>query len=72
MEIVGVKATSNSNLNFDKNLPYFIQDSADETLGYDREIPYFVMPISSATNKNIDPLKHALFNLVQTNRIYSK
>jgi GTP-binding protein len=71
-EIVGVKASKNSELGFDEKIPYFIQDNADETLGYDREIPYFVTAISSATNKNIEPLKHALFNLVQTNRLYSK
>ncbi|HUH42230.1 MAG TPA: GTPase ObgE [Sulfurimonas sp.] len=71
-EIVGVKASKNSELGFDEKIPYFIQDNADETLCYDRTIPYFVTAISSATNKNIEPLKHALFNLVQTNRLYSK
>lgn len=71
-EIIGVKATNYSELGFDDKIPYFIQDSSDETLGYDRELPYFVVPISSAINKNIEPLKHALFNLVQTNRIYKK
>lgn len=72
MEIIGVKANKNSEIGFDDSLPYFVQKSADETLGYDKTLPYFVAPISSATHKNIDGLKHALFNLVQTNRVYSK
>ncbi|HIP13889.1 MAG TPA: GTPase ObgE [Sulfurimonas autotrophica] len=57
-----------SEFDFDKDLPYFIQESADEALGYAIEKPYFIAPISSATNKNIEPLKYALFNLVQQTR----
>ncbi|MDP2893569.1 MAG: GTPase ObgE [Sulfurimonas sp.] len=69
LEMIGVKATKNSYLDFDESIPYFIQENADETLGYDKNLPYFVMPISSATHKNIKPLRHALFNLVQSNRV---
>src|SRR3989339_1100963 len=69
LEMIGVKATKNSDLDFDESIPYFIQENADETLGYDKNLPYFVMPISSATHKNIKPLRHALFNLVQSNRV---
>lgn len=72
LELVGVKANENSDFDFDENLPYFIQESADETLGYDRELPYFIVPISSAAYKNIDALKYTLFNLVQTDRNASK
>ncbi|MDY0120390.1 MAG: GTPase ObgE [Sulfurimonas sp.] len=68
LTLLGLKANRSNDLDFDANLPYFIQESADETLGYDRELPYFVVPISSATNKNIEPLKYALFNLVQSTR----
>ncbi|MDQ1263955.1 MAG: GTPase [Campylobacterota bacterium] len=68
LKIVGVEATKNSKLDMDNSMPYFIQPTADETLGYDRKLPYFVIPISSATHRNIEPLKHALFNLVQSNR----
>ena len=68
LDIIGVKATKNSEFDFDKNMPYFIQENVDETLGYDKNLPYFIVPISSATNKNIEPLKYALFNLVQQNR----
>mgnify|MGYP002713000629 CR=1 FL=1 len=68
LDIVGVKVTKNSELEFDRSIPYYIQESTDENLGYDRSLPYFIMPISSATHKNIDALKHALFNLVQSKR----
>ncbi len=68
LEIVGVEATVNSDIAFDPSMPYFIQKTADETLGYNKELPYFVVPISSAANKNIEPLKNALFKLVQSKR----
>jgi GTP-binding protein len=50
-------------------MPYYVQNTSDESLGYDRKKPYLVVPISSAANKNIEPLKYALFNLVQVDRI---
>ena len=68
IEMMGLEKTQHSEFDFDANLPYFIQDSVDETLGYDVEKPYFIVPISSATHKNIEPLKYALFNLVQQSR----
>jgi len=68
IDMLGLKPTEGSEFAFDKALPYFIQDTADESLGYDNEKPYFIVPISSATNKNIEPLKYALFNLVHESR----
>ncbi len=64
----GLEPSQNSKYDFDLSLPYFIQESADEELGYDKALPYFIAPISSATGKNIEPLKYALFNLVDTQR----
>lgn len=71
LEMLGLEATKDSDIDFDETMPYYIQKTADETLGYNRELPYFVLPISSATNKNIEPLKKALFRLVQSKRIES-
>ena len=68
LELLGLEATQNSKLDFDTTMPYFMQESADATLGFDIKLPYFVVPISSAANKNIEPLKNALFNLVQVDR----
>lgn len=68
LELLELEPTQKSGFDFDENLLYFIQESADETLGYDRKKPYLVVPISSAINKNIEPLKYALFNLVSTDR----
>ena len=68
IEMMGLEPTDKSEFDFDVNLPYFIQESADETLGYEREKPYFIVPISSATHKNIEPIKYALFNLVSAER----
>jgi GTP-binding protein len=64
----GLKLSKDSKYDFDKELGFFIQDSADETLGFDKTKPYFIAPISSATHKNIEALKYALFNLVDTQR----
>ena len=68
LKLLGLKANEKSEFDFDESIPYYIQDTADETLGYDRKKPYFVAPISSATSKNIEALKYALFNLVHTDR----
>jgi GTP-binding protein len=69
LELLGLEANKGSEFDFDSTIPYYIQNSADATLGYDRTKPYLVAPISSATSKNIEALKYALFNLVQTDRI---
>ncbi|PNV82575.1 MAG: GTPase ObgE [Sulfurimonas sp.] len=71
LEMLGLEATKDSDIGFDNTMPYYIQKTADETLGYNRELPYFVVPISSAANKNIEPLKNALFKLVQSKRLES-
>jgi GTP-binding protein len=68
LDLLGLKSSTKNEFNFDSEMPFFVQDSADETLGYEREKPYLVVPISSATSKNIEPLKYALFNLVQSDR----
>ena len=68
IEMMGLEPSKHSEFDFDAELPYFIQESADETLGFEREKPYFIAPISSATHKNIEALKYALFNLVQSDR----
>jgi GTP-binding protein len=68
LELLGLEPNKASEFDFDSTIPYYIQESADETLGFDKAKPYLVAPISSATNKNIEALKYALFNLVQTDR----
>ncbi len=69
LELLGLKASNTNEFDFDRQMPFYVQDSADETLGYDRTQPYLVAPISSATSKNIEALKYALFNLVQSDRV---
>ncbi len=68
LELLGLESSETNEFNFDSEMPYFVQDSADETLGYDRTLPYLVVPISSVTSKNVEALKYSLFNLVQTDR----
>jgi len=68
IEMLGLQVSHNNEFDFDNDTPFFIQDSASDELGFDVSKPYLVAPISSATSKNIEALKHALFNLVQTDR----
>ncbi|MBD3796194.1 MAG: GTPase ObgE [Campylobacterales bacterium] len=68
IDMMGLERTHNNSFNFDKDLPYYIQNDVDETLGFESTKPYFILPISSATHKNIEGLKYALFNLVQSDR----
>jgi len=68
LDLLGLKPTQKNDYKFDENIPYYIQESASEELGFDRKLPYLVLPISSATNKNIEALKYGLFNLVQSDR----
>ena len=68
IEMMGLEPSKHSEFDFDSELPYFIQENVDESLGFEREKPYFIAPISSATSKNIEALKYALFNLVQSDR----
>jgi GTP-binding protein len=68
LKLLGLEASKNNEFNFDDTMPFYVQDSADKTLGYDNTLPYLVAPISSATHKNIEALKYALFNLVQADR----
>ena len=68
IEMLGLEPTQKSEFDFDAELPYFVQKSADETVGFEREKPYFIIPISSASSKNIEPLKYSLFNLVSSDR----
>jgi len=68
LSLLGLKPSTKNEFNFDNAMPFYVQDSADETLGYDKTFPYLVAPISSATSKNIEALKYSLFNLVQSDR----
>ena len=68
LDLLGLEATKKNEYKFDNDMPFFIQDSADETLGFDKTKPYLVAPISSATSTNIEALKYSLFNLVQVDR----
>jgi GTP-binding protein len=68
IQLLGLEASKANRLKFDSAMPFYLQESAEHTLGFDRTKPYFIVPISSAINKNIEPLKHALFDLVQTDR----
>jgi len=68
LELLDLEPSTTNEFNFDNDIPFYVQDSADETLGFDREKPYLVAAISSATSKNIEALKYSLFNLVQSDR----
>ena len=68
LELLGVEQSKTNEFDFDSEMPFFVQDSADVSLGYDNKLPYLIAPISSATHKNIEALKYSLFNLVHSGR----
>ncbi len=68
LELLGVEQSKTNEFDFDDEMPFFVQNSADVSLGYDNKLPYLIAPISSATHKNIEALKYSLFNLVQQGR----
>ncbi len=68
LELLGLEQSAKNEFGFDAEMPFYVQESADAELGFDIAKPYLVAPISSATYKNIEPLKYALFNLVQSDR----
>ena len=68
LALFDLKKSTKNEFNFDNSMPFYVQDAAEEELGFDRKLPYLIAPISSATSKNIEALKYALFNLVQTDR----
>jgi GTP-binding protein len=59
---LGLEVTKSNEFGFDKELPYYVQDTVYEK--YDSSKPFFVLPISSLTRLNINSLKYALYNLI--------
>ena len=68
ISMLGIEDTGYKAFGFDASMPYFVQDISDETKDYDKSKPFFIAPISSATHKNIEALKNALFSLVSKQR----
>ncbi|MRI83627.1 MAG: GTPase ObgE [Nitratiruptor sp.] len=64
IEGIGLEPGGVNRYGFDENYPYFAQDRE----AYRRELPYFVLPISAVAHINIEPLKYALYDLVQLSR----
>ncbi|WP_419765334.1 MAG: GTPase ObgE [Arcobacter sp.] len=59
---LGLEVTSSNEFGFDKELPYYVQDTVYAK--YDSSKPYFILPISSVTHNNVGSLKFALYNLI--------
>ncbi len=64
-ETVGELSSENS-FGFEKDKNYFLQDLTYNK--YDENLPYFILPISSATVKNMEPLKYVLFDLISMSK----
>lgn len=58
---IGLDISKENAFNFDNGMNYFIQDLTHNR--FDDKLPYFILPISSATHKNIESLKYALYDL---------
>ena len=68
ISLLNLTPTETKVYNFDSHEAIYLQEVDHEAKSYDANKPYFVAAISSATHKNIEPLKHALFDLVKQGR----
>lgn len=60
---IGLETSHENSFGFDTEKKYFLQELTYNR--YDENLPYFILPISSATNQNIEALKFALYNLIK-------
>ncbi len=63
IQALGFQTTQENKYGFDDELSFSLQDTIYSS--YNIEDPYFILPISSATHKNINSLKFALYDLVK-------
>lgn len=63
---IGLDSSNKNSFSFEKDKNYFLQDLTYNK--YNENLPYFVLPISSATNGNIDGIKYALYDLISMDR----
>ena len=68
ISLLNLEPSGSKSYNFDGSEAYYLQEISDESQSYDISKPYFIAAISSATHKNIEPLKHALVDLVKKGR----
>ena len=66
IETIGLELSSNNEFRFAKDMNYYVQELTYSK--YDESLPYFVLPISSATHKNIDGVRNALYDLVSRDK----
>ena len=61
---LGIKPNKSTKYSFNQDYSYFVQD--DEFGKVDFKLPYFISNISSASGENLQPLKYALSNLINS------
>lgn len=66
IKAIHLDMTKENTYGFDKELPYFIQDTTYAR--FDKELPYFILPISSAIHKNTQSLKYLLYDFININK----
>lgn len=64
LEYLELTPSNNTKYNIEDNLMTYMQDIEE----YDITKPFCIIPISSATNKNIDQLKYLLYDLAKRNK----
>lgn len=63
-QAIGLDLNSKSEYNLKNGYEYFMQTETDGILEYDKDLPYFIAPISSAIHLNTEPIKFALYDMV--------
>jgi GTPase len=64
IEAVGLNITNTKLYNMNEDYDYYMQNKNDVTFEYDTNLPYFVAPISSVIHLNTNPIKFALYDMV--------
>lgn len=62
IEELGLQPSTNNEFGFDKNFPYYVQDSTFER--FDESKPAFILPLSSVTHLNTNAISYALYELI--------
>ena len=66
--LFGFKPSSSVRYGIESHLPFYLQD----TKSYNLAEPFFILPISSVSRSNIEPLKHALYDLIELDATRTK
>lgn len=64
IEAIGLTMDNTKLYDMKSDYNYFVQNKDDATFVYNDSLPFFVAPISSVTHLNTNPIKYALYDMI--------